>query len=517
MASLHRTSHFCGGSLINNEWVMSAAHCFSSTNVNNLVVYLGRQNQEGDNPNEVQRTVTQIINHPDYNTRTSDNDISLLKLSSPVTFTNFILPVCLATPNSSFLNGTESWVTGWGTIGFGVSLPSPQALMEVEVPIVGNDQCNIDYGLGSITSNMICAGLRVGGKDSCQGDSGGPLVSKQGVLWIQSGVVSFGRGCAEPNFPGVYTRVSQYMSWINSNIASNQPGFVTFTSSGSDITTVPPTTTASPVICGRAPMNSRISGGSSVVTAGVWPWMASLQKNGSHACGGTLVAVDAVLSNADCFSSPPTPSEWTVVLGRLKQNGSNPFEVTLNVTNITLSTLNGSNVAVLRLAARPGLSDYIQPVCMDNGQTFAVGSTCWVAGWSSGRGGEEEVLQELQTSVESCGNDSSASDAICTGLLTLEQGDSGGPLMCQLDGSWFQAAVLSSENATRSRRAAQSRFDTLSRFQSFLSDVVGFLPSSTSNETSNSTSTTNEGAPAHPSFLLLLFLVSSVCLQLFVQ
>uniref|UniRef100_A0A3Q1EUP0 trypsin n=1 Tax=Acanthochromis polyacanthus TaxID=80966 RepID=A0A3Q1EUP0_9TELE len=107
-----------------------------------------------------------------------------------------------------------------------VSLPSPQRLQEVNVPIVTNSDCSNSYG--GITDNMICAGLTEGGKDSCQGDSGGPLVSKNDSIWVLAGVVSFGNGCAEPNFPGVYARVSQYQSWINSFIATNRPGFVSF-------------------------------------------------------------------------------------------------------------------------------------------------------------------------------------------------------------------------------------------------------------------------------------------------
>ncbi|XP_049588520.1 serine protease 33 [Syngnathus scovelli] len=237
--SLHNDgSHICGGSLINNRWVLSAAHCLTSTSSGRLTIYMGRQSQFGNNPNEQRRNVARFILHPDYSPVTNDNDIAVLELASPVAFTDYIRPVCLADTGSSVPAGTQVWVTGWGTIQTGVPLPLPQELQEVRVPIVSNSDCNDVYG--GITSNMICAGTEAGGRDSCQGDSGGPLVSKTGntSTYVQLGVVSFGRGCALPDIPGVYARVSEYRSWILSRINGDEPGFIDFVPSTNSATVV---------------------------------------------------------------------------------------------------------------------------------------------------------------------------------------------------------------------------------------------------------------------------------------
>ncbi|XP_073346306.1 chymotrypsin-like protease CTRL-1 [Pagrus major] len=228
-------SHICGGTRISEQWVMTAAQCISINSTSAWTLYLGRETQSGPNDNEVSRTLSQIIVHPDYNNTLFNNDIALMRLSSPVSFTNFIRPICLASNSSQFYNSTSCWATGWGRLGKDESLPASTPLQEVQIPVIGNKQCSCNYipeQDANITDQMICAGQE--NKGACQGDSGGPLQCKQGTRWVQAGITSFGVPCAVAGFPEVYARVSEFQGWILGQVAGANVNFVTFNSTGTD-------------------------------------------------------------------------------------------------------------------------------------------------------------------------------------------------------------------------------------------------------------------------------------------
>ncbi|KAM9305329.1 prostasin-like [Gastrophryne carolinensis] len=187
-----------------------------------MVVYLGLYRLEVNSPHTVSTTILQVITSGIFQNTGDTWDIALVQLASPVTYTQYIMPVCLPSSSSvTFPCGMECWVTGWGATSEGGNPPADGTLQKVMTPLIDYKTCSVLYNSKSssyvaIQSEKICSGYSDGGKDSCQGDSGGPLVCKVQGVWYQVGIVSWGTGCAEPNYPGVYTLVSAYQDWIGS-------------------------------------------------------------------------------------------------------------------------------------------------------------------------------------------------------------------------------------------------------------------------------------------------------------
>ncbi|XP_037941356.1 trypsin eta-like [Teleopsis dalmanni] len=215
----HRTcegctySHLCGGSIYTDRIIVTAAHCVYNRYANNYLIVAGTDKRSG--AEGVVSRVDKIVMHENYNTSITDYDVALIFLSSELPIDGIkIATIELA--DSQPKNGAKSIVTGWGTTT--ESGLSSQKLLEVEVPIVSNEACNVAYGEGRITDAMLCAGVKdVGGKDACQGDSGGPLL----VNWKLTGIVSWGRGCARPDYPGVYANVPYLKDWIQQIASDN--------------------------------------------------------------------------------------------------------------------------------------------------------------------------------------------------------------------------------------------------------------------------------------------------------
>jgi trypsin len=208
--------HSCGGVLINPSTVITAAHCsLTDLPYDSVVVHRHDLNKSTKQENGTEYKVLSKLVHPEFVQSTFDNDIAIWKIKGNTTFQ----------PKLKLDDGTLGrnydklfQVIGWGKTVYGGYL-SP-ILLETKLPIYDEAQCVEDYKKNGETVNpdiKLCAGFPEGGKDACQGDSGGPFFTMEGDQMTLVGITSYGIGCARPNLPGTYTRISNFKDWILKN------------------------------------------------------------------------------------------------------------------------------------------------------------------------------------------------------------------------------------------------------------------------------------------------------------
>ncbi|CAG9791752.1 unnamed protein product [Diatraea saccharalis] len=192
-------SYFCGGFIVSERYIITAAHCAQNVDPSTVVLRAGSSWRR----NGTIIPIEKVIPHPEYNNPAFDKDVAVMKTVEPMTFGETMQPISLPPLNRQMKGGTDILVSGWGRTQQGAA-SIPERLMDVQIPVVNFLQCRLVY-YNVLTENEFCAGnYFLGGQGTCQGDSGG-AATQEGMA---VGIVSYGRGCGQPLSPSVFADIA---------------------------------------------------------------------------------------------------------------------------------------------------------------------------------------------------------------------------------------------------------------------------------------------------------------------
>nr|XP_036268948.1 serine protease 53 isoform X1 [Pipistrellus kuhlii] len=473
-ASVRRQGvHVCSGSLVADNWVLTAAHCFEKAAVTELSswsVVLGSLQREGLSPGAEEVGVTSLQLPRAYNHYSQGSDLALLRLAHPTAHT----PLCLPGPAHRFPFGASCWATGWDQD----INDAPRTLRNLRLRLISRPTCNCLYNrlhqrllASPARPGMLCGGAQPGVQGPCQGDSGGPMLCREpDGHWVQAGIISFTSSCAQEDTPVLLTDTAAHSSWLQAHA-----GGAAFLAQNPEAQ--PISDADSCVACG-----SLRGEGPQAEAPSAWPWDARLKHQGKLACGGALVSEEVVLTAAHCFIGRQSPEEWSVRLA------AGPEEHSLKqliLHGAYTHPEGGYDVALLLLARPVTLGPSLRPLCLPYADhRLPEGERGWVLGLAHQGAGTSspQTVPVTLLGPRACGRLHRAlgSDGIpilpgmvCTSVVGEPprcEGLSGAPLVHEVRGTWFLAGLHSFGDACRGP-ARPAAFTALPTYESWVSSL----------------------------------------------
>lgn len=460
---------YCGGSLVNNLYVVTAADCVDDGA--EFQIILGEHDYTKVSRVYV-RTPDQVSIHPGYNAQTKDNNIAVVRLSSPINLNADIpvKPVCLPEPSADF-SGRTAVATGWGLMAEG-GLESP-VLREVELTVLSEADCPAG------SSATLCAGEPEGGKGTCNGDFGGPLMVDVGGQYVLAGVTSHGTGCARAGQPGVYTDVSSVLDWMLPIIESDGKSCgdnsattttstaattsateaATSTAAAASTTTTEQATTTTTTVATTAPATSNPTlqcscgippnplraAGTDHINNNPWTVAILSKSSGQQVCSGAVINTYNVLTAKDCATG-------AVADLQVKANAQDlTSEVTRIVNRDVASVSSSGDLAILKLTTPLSLTNWegIKPACMPAYNPDFTNTPAVQSGYGRLSAGAADSAQLKKVDGAFIWCSGLASNRVCFQPFQ-EQGfcgaDKGGPIVAERDGRQYLAGIALKDN-----------------------------------------------------------------------